>query len=151
MGERASSDVFLRSMKRWAGLLLLGLGLGCGSSGPTPGGPCQSQGDCVDGEVCISGVCQVVGSVECRNDEACPLGERCDLESSTCVTIVVPDAGPLPQDGGPNDTGASMTDGGADAGVDAGPVDTGGNGSCTIDTECGTPPVDVCVANTCVK
>ncbi|CAN0587434.1 unnamed protein product, partial [Laminaria digitata] len=58
--------------------LTAGFVAACGGGGPTPGGSCQSNRDCVTGETCISGTCQIVGAPGGRNDAPCPLGEYCD-------------------------------------------------------------------------
>ncbi len=116
----------------------------CGGGGPTPGGSCQSNRDCVTGETCISGTCQIVGATGCRNDEQCPLGEYCDTEDKTCKTFTSSTT-----DGGvimpPVDAGTSTT--GMDGGT--GQPDSG-TGICMVDADCGNPPINVCVADQCV-
>jgi hypothetical protein len=111
---------------------------GCSGSGA---GACQSNRDCVTGETCISGTCQVLQRQGCQNDEQCALGEYCDLNTHAClpITSVEPDAGVTPSDAG---TSTTARDGGV--GRDS------GTGLCSVDSDCGTPPVDICVALLCV-
>ncbi|MCA9549142.1 MAG: hypothetical protein KC933_03845 [Myxococcales bacterium] len=137
-------DTGLRRGARTAAFLsttaLIALLSGCSGSGA---GSCQSNRDCVLGETCISGSCQTIQQQGCQNDEQCALGEYCDQNSHRCLTITIgdPDAG-VTADAG---TSTVTADGGVetDGGVHTGP--------CTVDTECGTPPIDICVAMQCVK
>jgi len=115
------------------------------SGGPTSGGSCQSNRDCIPGETCISGSCQIVAASGCKNDEQCPLGQYCDTTDSTCKMFSSGD----PDGGAVADAGSSTvaTDGGV---PDAGPRPDSGTGLCTVDTDCGSPPVDICQAGQCV-
>ena len=120
-------------------ILALGLGLGAavGCSGDDlAAGTCRSQRDCAANEVCIAGACTPANTPDdpCTAG-SCPSGEFCDLTDLRCKPI----------DGVGLDAGLS-SDGGPGSNEDAGPV-----GPCNDDTDCGTPPVDICIANQCVK
>lgn len=115
------------------------------SGGPTPGGSCQSNQDCVAGETCIAGTCLAATNPGCTNDEQCPLGQYCDTEDSTCkmFSSTDPDAGVSP-DPDAGDAGSSTV------AMDGGTRPDSGTGLCTVDTDCGTPPRDICQAGQCV-
>lgn len=107
--------------------LTLSLG-GCSTSdrgggddvGPCQGGTvCSAHEDCPRGQYCAPSDCCLDG---CAFDEDCEAGERCDLDTHTCVT-----GG---QDGGPDDGG--QQDGGQQDGgqQDGGQQDGGGDQEC---------------------
>ena len=101
-------------------------------------GTCRSQRDCATDEICLAGECSPanVTGTPCTVG-SCPDGEFCDLTDQRCKPVgSSTDAGEPGPDGGPRD---GSTD---DASI---------SGPCLMDSDCGTPPVDVCVANTCVK
>lgn len=115
----------------------------CSSNGPSPGGSCQSNRDCVTGETCISGTCQALtDNTTCQFDEECGFGEFCDTVDGMCKPLVGEDAGV-------SDTGSSTV--AIDMGVpnDTGPRDV--PDICMSDNECGTPPADICVEQQCVR
>ncbi|MEM7676417.1 MAG: hypothetical protein AAF449_10480 [Myxococcota bacterium] len=113
----------------------MAMGIGCAGEDRTPGS-CASQRDCTNDEVCLAGLCTSIQSEDPCTPGSCGAGEFCDPADRRCRPSV--DAG-------------SMSDAGlADAGsTDASPVDA--SSFCSIDRECGRPPVDICVAARCVK
>ncbi len=132
MGLGLRASVFV------VGLLTL---VGC-SSGPD--GSCTTNADCAGGEICISFTCRGAGTATtCEDDDDCDIGSFCDPTTSTCQSSTPSDGGTDPRDAGTN-TSTTGRDGGV--GYDGGPT-----GQCQTDQECGTPPVDICVANQCVK
>lgn len=122
---------------------------GCSSSS-SPGGPCQSNRDCVRGESCVAGTCEPSSTQkpQCTSDLECPLDQYCDLAEKACKAVVL-----VPMDGstGGADAGSDPGDA-ADPLVDAGPPgpDSGVPVSCVTDTECGGAPAVICQANLCV-
>lgn len=119
---------------------------GCESeSSPVPGGPCVVQRDCVVGEQCVSSVCRPTNQTAPCTPGQCGVDQFCDVADGRCKPLASQprdDAGSTPDDAETVGVDAGSA---PDAIVDAGPQ------TCTEDTECGTPPVDVCVANQCVK
>ncbi len=124
-------------MKTLALLTAMGLTLllgGCSTSdrgggddmGPCQGGTvCSAHEDCPRGQYCAPSDCCLDG---CAFDADCEQGERCDLDSHSCVTG---DGGGPDGDGGQDDGG--QDDGGQDdGGQDDGGQDDGGGG----DQEC---------------
>lgn len=114
----------------------------CSSGGGD--GSCTTNADCESGQICISFSCRgSTGGTTCTNDDDCAIGFFCDPATSACAM------NPADEDGGttPRDAGEN-TNPGRDGGVG---YDGGGTGECQTDPECGTPPIDICVANQCVK
>lgn len=116
--------------------------VGACSGGPSGAGEsCTTNADCQTGQICISFTCRASSTPKaCMNNDDCGIGFFCDTASGQCTDLM--DS----RDAGAGDAGSSTTS--RDAGVrDGGP----NTGQCFMDTECGTPPVDICVANQCVK
>jgi hypothetical protein len=111
------------------------------SGDPSPGGSCQSNRDCLTGETCISGACLLGTTTGCRNDEQCPIGQFCDSDDQVCKTFTSSTT-----DGGVTMDAGTSTTTPADGGVGG----DGGTGICSIDSDCGTAPVDICIAEQCV-
>ena len=131
----------------WASLTALcfvAVFAGCGGGGPSPGGACQSNRDCVAGETCVSGTCRAGSSLtRCRSEDQCPLDQWCDLEAGECRPLEAALDGGLPTD-------ASAGDGSEPGGPDAAPRDANLGGSCSLDEECGNQPDYICIGNLCV-
>ena len=105
---------------------------GCGGGTERAPGTCAAQRDCADNEVCVAGFCRTPGMSGLCEPGACPAGSFCDPADLRCKPL---DG----QDGGMGDGGPTS------------PGDGGPDGLCAQDTDCGQPPVDICVANQCVK
>lgn len=103
---------------------------------------CTTNADCPTGSVCISFSCRAATTAKtCENDDQCGIGEFCDTSTGQCTEMMTSNRDGGVRDGGPVQPGR---DGGT---RDGGP----NNGQCFMDSDCGTPPVDICVANQCVK
>lgn len=130
-----------------------------GCSGDTASGGCRTARDCASGEVCIAGACQAPGggggSKGCSSNAQCAADQWCDIVDRSCKALQPIDAGPGGDDTGVSspDSGEGTPDGGpapdATAPGDTGPADSGPS-ICRMDSDCGNPPVTVCVADQCV-
>jgi hypothetical protein len=60
----------------------------CNSS-PTSGGSCVTNLNCPSGEQCVGGTCVASQVPGCKNDNACAIGEYCDLADGACKPIEV--------------------------------------------------------------
>lgn len=60
-----------------------GLLAGC-DGGPASGGSCVTNQDCPESQICVGGTCLDAMPLGCRNDDACGVGEYCDLTDGVC-------------------------------------------------------------------
>ncbi len=125
----------------------------CSGGEPTPGGSCTTSRDCVITESCVGGTCTPKGSSTkgCSADKDCMTGEWCDIVTRTCKALGnnnnSGDAGTSTTTG---DAGMMSGDTGTTMDMDAGSADAF-EGICAMDSDCGSPPVDICLAMQCVK
>ena len=80
-------------VKAWKTLIILAAGwaalaAGCGSD-PVPGGACVTNQNCLQGEQCVGGRCISASRPGCKNDDACGIGEYCDLTDGACKIVQV--------------------------------------------------------------
>ena len=75
----------VRRAFHWASALALVAA--CGPSAPTPGGPCTVSKDCVTGEICVGGACQVRIELRLLRNvaEALPMGDKIMLHRLAAV------------------------------------------------------------------
>src|SRR5688500_17195621 len=81
-------------MMRDVGAKCLGLAalwsvLSACNGSPTSGGSCVTNLNCPAGEQCVGGTCVSAQVPGCKNDNACAIGEYCDLADGACKPIQV--------------------------------------------------------------